>query len=60
VIVTSLPNFNPAHHSDFEQTGWIETSDPRVNRLISNTLWSQKDNLWDVPTDCPQRDERVG
>jgi alpha-L-rhamnosidase len=43
-----------------EQTGWIETSNPKLNRLFLNTLWSQKDNSLDIPTDCRQRDERIG
>ena len=46
--------------SDMERTGWLETSDPLLNRLVSNALWSQKCNFLDVPTDCPQRDERLG
>ncbi len=47
-------------YSDLEQTGSIETSDPYVNRLFLNALWGQKGNFLDVPTDCPQRDERMG
>lgn len=47
-------------YSDLEATGHIETSDPLVNRLIENALWGQKGNFLDVPTDCPQRDERMG
>lgn len=47
-------------YSDLEDTGSIVTSDERVNRLFTNTKWSQKDNFLDVPTDCPQRDERMG
>lgn len=47
-------------YSDLEQTGTIETSNPMVNRLIQNALWGQKGNFLDVPTDCPQRDERMG
>lgn len=47
-------------HSDIEQTGWIETDDPALNRLVKNALWGQKSNFLDVPTDCPQRDERMG
>lgn len=46
--------------SDFDQTGWIVTGDAQVNQLFSNALWGQKDNFLDVPTDCPQRDERLG
>ncbi len=47
-------------HSSMERTGNIETSDARVNRLFLNALWGQKGNFVDVPTDCPQRDERMG
>lgn len=47
-------------HSDMERTGWIETANPKVNRLFENAIWSQKGNFVDVPTDCPQRDERMG
>lgn len=51
-----------AYHlrSDFEQIGKIVTGDNKVNQLFSNALWGQKDNFLDVPTDCPQRDERLG
>lgn len=47
-------------YSDLDETGTIETSNPLVNRLILNALWSQRDNFLDTPTDCPQRDERMG
>lgn len=47
-------------YSDMERTGWIETSNPKLNRLFENAVWSQKGNFVDVPTDCPQRDERMG
>lgn len=47
-------------YSDLEITGQIETSNPLVNRLFLNALWGQKGNFLDVPTDCPQRDERMG
>ncbi|MBT2291522.1 family 78 glycoside hydrolase catalytic domain [Paenibacillus albidus] len=47
-------------YSDMDQTGSFETSDPLVNRLFLNALWGQKGNFLDVPTDCPQRDERMG
>ncbi|MCM1284242.1 MAG: glycoside hydrolase family 78 protein [Muribaculaceae bacterium] len=46
--------------SDIEETGNIETSNEKVNRLFANTLRSQKCNFLDIPTDCPQRDERMG
>jgi alpha-L-rhamnosidase len=47
-------------HSDMEQTGHFECSDSLVNKLQSNIKWGQKGNFLDVPTDCPQRDERMG
>lgn len=47
-------------HSEIEEIGHIETADPLVNQLIHNALWGQKGNFLDVPTDCPQRDERCG
>ena len=47
-------------YSDMETTGHIETSNPLVNRLFLNAMWGQKGNFLDVPTDCPQRDERMG
>ena len=46
--------------SDIEETGRIETSNPKVNKLFDNTIRSQKCNFLDIPTDCPQRDERMG
>ena len=66
VKVEGIDEVNPADftacvlHSDLELTGCIETSDPRVNRLFLNALWGQRGNFLDVPTDCPQRDERMG
>ncbi|MGB8451962.1 MAG: family 78 glycoside hydrolase catalytic domain [Anaerocolumna sp.] len=47
-------------YSDMEIIGNIETSNQAVNRLFLNALWGQKGNFLDVPTDCPQRDERMG
>ncbi|KAK8896617.1 hypothetical protein M9Y10_014528 [Tritrichomonas musculus] len=47
-------------YSDLEIVGNLETGNSLVNKLISNSLWSQKDNFFDVPTDCPQRAERLG
>lgn len=46
--------------SDIEETGRIETSNSKVNQLFDNTIRSQKCNFLDIPTDCPQRDERMG
>ncbi len=47
-------------YSDLARIGWFETSDPKINRLYQNTLWSQRSNFIDMPTDCPQRSERLG
>ncbi|MBD8100858.1 alpha-L-rhamnosidase [Plantibacter sp. CFBP 8775] len=47
-------------HSDMRRTGWLETSDPLLNQLHANAVWSMRDNFVGVPTDCPQRDERLG
>lgn len=46
--------------SDMRESGHIETDNPEVNRLISNILWGMRGNYLSVPTDCPQRDERLG
>ncbi len=50
VPITSLPH----------RTARFETGHPLVNRLVENTVWSQRSNFIEVPTDCPQRDERLG
>ena len=42
------------------RTGWFETSNELVNRLHENAVWSMRGNFVGVPTDCPQRDERLG
>ncbi|NJP90912.1 family 78 glycoside hydrolase catalytic domain [Nonomuraea sp. FMUSA5-5] len=47
-------------HSDMSRTGTFECSNPLVNRLVENSVWGQRGNLLDLPTDCPQRDERLG
>lgn len=47
-------------HSDLERTGWFETSDELLNQLHKNVVWGMRGNFLDVPTDCPQRDERLG
>ena len=47
-------------HSAMEPTGSFTCSDPLVNQLQHNITWGQKGNFVDVPTDCPQRDERLG
>jgi len=47
-------------HSDMKPTGTFECSNPLINQLQHNIQWGQKGNFVDVPTDCPQRDERLG
>ncbi|WP_284763187.1 alpha-L-rhamnosidase [Arthrobacter sp. efr-133-R2A-63] len=47
-------------HTDMTRTGWFESSNPLLNQLHRNTLWSMKGNFVSLPTDCPQRDERLG
>lgn len=49
-----------AVYADMEETGFIETGHKKVNRLFLNAKWGQKSNSVDFPTDCPQRDERLG
>ena len=46
--------------SSTEETGTLSTSNAQVNKLVSNIQWGQRGNLLSVPTDCPQRDERLG
>lgn len=47
-------------HSDLPRIGRFESSNPLLNQLYANTVWGQKGNFLEVPTDCPQRDERLG
>jgi alpha-L-rhamnosidase len=47
-------------HSALRRTGWFECSDPLVNQLHRNVVWGLRGNFVDLPTDCPQRDERLG
>ena len=49
-----------ALYSDLEEIGSFTCSDPMLNQLQSNIVWGAKSNLVDIPTDCPQRDERMG
>lgn len=64
--VEGLDQLNPEDfkadviYSDMRSTGEIETNNPQVNRLFQNIIWGQKSNFFDSPTDCPQRDERLG
>ncbi|MGJ9426578.1 family 78 glycoside hydrolase catalytic domain [Nesterenkonia halotolerans] len=56
----SSPVVARVYHTDMRRTGWFESSDLQLNRLHENVLWSMRGNFVDVPTDCPQRDERLG
>ncbi|CAK9782435.1 putative alfa-L-rhamnosidase [Cutaneotrichosporon oleaginosum] len=47
-------------HSDFERTAHFESSHKELNQLYSNVVWGLRGNFVSVPTDCPQRDERLG
>lgn len=56
-----LNNFEGvALYSNMEETGFMETDNDLINQLLSNIKWGQRGNFLDVPTDCPQRDERLG
>jgi alpha-L-rhamnosidase len=46
--------------SDLRRTGWFSSSDPQLDRFHENVVWGMRGNFLDVPTDCPQRDERLG
>ena len=53
--------FQAVHlRSDMPQTGEVTTGSEKVDRLFRNAVWGMKDNFLEVPTDCPQRDERLG
>lgn len=66
VKVTGFQEIDPnlftgkAMYSEMERTGLIETSEKKINKLYENTVWGLKSNFLDIPTDCPQRDERLG
>ena len=47
-------------YSDLQRTGYIHTNHEKINRLYENTVWGLKSNFLDMPTDCPQRNERLG
>jgi alpha-L-rhamnosidase len=47
-------------HSDLRRTGYFKCGHAKLNKLYSNVIWGQRDNYLDIPTDCPQRDERLG
>ena len=66
IAVEGVENPDPADfkaisvYSDIKRTSTFECSDPMLNKLYENVLWGQRGNFLDVPTDCPQRDERLG
>ncbi len=47
-------------HSDIRRTGHFHSGNEKINQLYHNVIWGQKSNYLDLPTDCPQRDERLG
>lgn len=47
-------------HTDVARVGTFHSANPRIDRLYENAVWTVRGNLLDVPTDCPQRDERMG
>ena len=47
-------------YSNINRTGYLDSSNKLLNKLFSNIIWGQKSNFLDIPTDCPQRDERWG
>ena len=47
-------------HSNMERTCFFECDNPKIQRLYLNTYYGQLSNYLDIPTDCPQRDERLG
>ncbi|MBQ8404298.1 MAG: family 78 glycoside hydrolase catalytic domain [Clostridia bacterium] len=49
-----------AVHSDIRRIGYFSCGEERINQLYHNIIWGQKSNYLDIPTDCPQRDERLG
>lgn len=51
---------SPVLYTELERTGWLSSGHEKLNRLYENTLWGQRSNFLSVPTDCPQRDERLG
>jgi alpha-L-rhamnosidase len=64
--VTGVPDLDAADieavviGSDLTRTGWFDSSHPLLNRFHDNVVWGMRGNFVDVPTDCPQRDERLG
>ena len=66
IQIIGLDNINPEDftaivvHSELKRTGYFTCSNELLNKFAQNVIWGQKGNFLDVPTDCPQRDERLG
>lgn len=60
VVIKSIKSLPVTSISRDMEIGKIETGNELVNKLISNTIWGQRSNYLSVPTDCPQRNERLG
>lgn len=61
IEAAALENFTAiVVHSDIKRTGYLCCSNTMLNQLFDNIIWGQRGNFLDVPTDCPQRDERLG
>ena len=60
VVIKSIKSLPVTSISSDMEIGKIETGNELVNKLISNTIWGQRSNYLSVPTDCPQRNERLG
>ncbi len=66
IQIIGLENINPEDftaivvHSELKRTGYFTCSNELLNKFAQNVIWGQKGNFLDVPTDCPQRDERLG
>lgn len=58
--LTTRSLFAEVLHSDMQRTGWFSCSNDDINKLHENARWSMRGNFLSVPTDCPQRDERLG
>ncbi len=60
VTIKSVESIPVSSIAEEMETGTLITGNDLINRLISNTVWGQRSNYLSVPTDCPQRDERLG
>ncbi len=66
IQIIGLDDINPSDftaivvHSEMKRTGYFSCANELLNKFAKNVVWGQKGNFLDVPTDCPQRDERLG